>query len=194
MKRLMTFVAGVAALAIAAPALAADPPLPYGQTAPGPTNPFPAGPSKDKKSGHRVAFSVETVTASPKESVWGKWAKTSCTQTNFFPRGERIVFHISAINALKGTIVEGEDVKYAYLKVPGLPNIKLKYGPHGKDPATAPWDWYIGWDVPPDYPLGLVAFQVVIKLKDMKAGEVATYTQMPLAPEQLQIVEQRPAV
>lgn len=185
MKSIVATAAAIVATVFAAPAFAAEPPpLPYGQVAPGPTNPWP-GKQFD------IAFYVETVTASPKESVWGKWANVRCTQTNFFPRGEGIVFHITAINARTGKIVEPVDVKYAYLKIPGQPNFKLKYGPHGRDPATAPWTWYYRWDVPLDYPLGVVPFEVVLKLKGWPASKVAVFKQMPLSLEQLTIVETR---
>jgi hypothetical protein len=186
MKKLTFLATGFAALVLSAAATAADAPkLPYGQSVPGPTNPWPA---KNVK----VAFFVETVTASKNESVWGAWANTACTRTNFFPRKERIVWHITAVDTKTGDVIEAEDVKYAYLKIPGLPNLKLKYGPHGRDPATAPWNWYYGWDVPPDYPLGLVDYQIVVKTKSMKrAGEVATFKEFPLASEQLTIVNQR---
>lgn len=190
MKKLMFVVTGIAALAFAGAATAAEtPPLPYGQTIPGPTNPWPG------KGALKVSFFVETVTASKNESVWGAWANTACTRTNFFPRRERIVWHITMVDAKTGKVIEAADVKYAYLKIPGLPNLKLKYGPHGKDPLVAPWNWYYGWDVPPDYPLGLVDYQIVVKTKSMKnKGEVATFKEFPLAPEQLTIVSQRTAL
>jgi hypothetical protein len=185
MKMHMFLVSGIAALALAAAATAAETPLPYGQAIPGPTNPWPG---KNVK----VAFFVETVTASKNESVWGAWANTACTRTNFFPRRERIVWHITMVEVKTGKVIEAADVKYAYLKIPGLSNLKLKYGPHGRDPLQAPWNWYYGWDVPPDYPLGLVDYQIVVKTKLMKnPGEVATFKEFPLAPEQLTIVSQR---
>ena len=69
MKKLMLLVAGITALVFAATAVAADP-LPYGQTVPGPTNPWPG---KNVK----VAFYVETLTSSKNESVWGGSANTA---------------------------------------------------------------------------------------------------------------------
>lgn len=189
MKKLLLLVTGIAALTLAAAAAAADtPPLPYGQTVPGPTNPWPGKQVK-------VAFMVETMTSGKGESVWGGSANTSCTRTNFFPRKERVVWHITMIDTKTGKYIEAADVKYAYLKIPGEPNLKLKYGPHGKDPLTAPWTWYYGWDVRPDYPLGLVDYQIVVKTKSMKErGEVAIFKEIPLAPEQLTIVAQRTAL
>ena len=102
------------------------------------------------------------------------------------------MFHIMAWNARAGKVVEPEDVQYAYMKIPGVPNKKLSYGPHGKDPTTAPWTWYLAWDIAPDYPFGTVPYEIVVKLKGMARGEVARFTEIPLAPEQLTVVESRP--
>lgn len=186
MKTLAVLTALVAALVVAATAAAAeDPKLPYGQVLPGPTNPW--GGKKAK-----VAFFVETLTSGKGESVWGRSAGRSCIRTNLFPRKERVVFHIMAWDAKAGKTIEPEDVRYAYIKIPGLPNQKLSYGPHGKDPKTAPWTWYFAWDIAPDYPFGAVPYELVFKTKGMAKGEVATFKELPIAPEQLTVVESRP--
>lgn len=164
-------------------ALAVDQPPPL-TTPPGPQNPWPG-----KQFG--VFYYVETLTASPGESVYGKAAPTRCTQTNFFPRGERVVFHISAVNAHTGQIITNADAKYMYLKIPGMKNIGATYTPHGRDPVTAPWTWTARWDIPPGYPLGVVPFQLVMKLKDWPANKVATFTQIPIALEQMTIIDHR---
>ena len=185
MKILAVMTTLVSALALAATAAAADAPLPYGQVLPGPTNPWGGKNAK-------VAFFVETLTSGKGESVWGGSAGASCIRTNLFPRKERVVWHIMAYDTKAGKTIEPEDVRYAYMKIPGLSNLKLSYGPHGKDPKTAPWTWYLAWDIPPDYPLGVVPYEIVFKTKGMARGEVATFKEIPLVPEQLTVVEKRP--
>jgi len=88
-------------------------------------------------------------------------------------------------------IIGAKDIKYAYLKIPGVHNIGVTMVPHGRDPTTAPWTWTARWDIPLDYPLGLVPFQLVMKLKGWPGNKVATFTQMPLALEQMTIIDQR---
>jgi len=159
------------------------------QPAPIPTpageqNPWPAKQAS-------VFFYVETLTSSPGESVFGGSAPAGCIQTNLFPRGERIVWHIAAINARTGKIVTSKDIKYAYLKIPGMKNLGISFTPHGRDPVTAPWTWTGRWDVPPTYPLGVVKYQLVMKLKDWPKNKVATWTQVPLDPELLTIIAKR---
>ena len=172
---------GLAASSATAEGPPQPPPI---QTPPGPQNPWPG-----KK--FAVFFYVETLTASPGESIYGKAAPQRCTQTNFFARGERVVFHISAVNARTGNIITNADTKYAYLKIPGMNNIAVTYTPHGRDPATAPWTWTARWDVPLDYPLGVVPFQLAMKLKDWPKNKVAIWTQIPIPLEQLTIIDQR---
>jgi hypothetical protein len=176
-----TALVGMVLAASAALAQEQPPPIP---TPPGTPNPWPG-----KK--FDVFFYVETLTASPGESVFGRAAPQRCTQTNFFARGERAVWHISAINAHKGTIVTNEDVKYAYLKIPGMKNIGVTYTPHGRDPATAPWTWTARWDIPLDYPLGVVPFELVMKLKKWPKGKVATFKQIPISLEQMTVIDHR---
>lgn len=158
------------------------PPIP---TPAGPQNPWPAGKKVD------IAFHVETLTASPGESIFGRWAPTRCTQTNFFARGERVVWHIGAVDARTGTVLTNADVRYAYLVIPGMKNIGVTWVPHGRDPATAPWTWTARWDIPLDYPLGVVPFKLVMKLKDWPKNKIAVWTQIPMPITQLTVIDSR---
>ena len=192
MKLILLIATGIAGVALALPAtvLADEPPQPP----PIPTpvgvspNPWPLAPAGGKFG---IFFYVETLTASPGESIYGKAAPQRCTQTNFFARGERVVWHISAVNARSGKVITNADAKYAYLKIPGMKNIGVTFVPHGKDPATAPWTWTARWDVPFTYPLGVVPFQLVMKLKEWGPNQVAIFTQIPIALEQLSIIDHR---
>lgn len=169
-------VAALATLAAGAPALAANP----GE------NPFP-GPKPE------VLLHVDTVTASPGESKFGVSYSKLCTLTNLYRRGEGVVFRVWGIEAGAGGTLTADSVKYAYVKIPGQANLKLRYGPHGRT-ADAPWFWAGRWDIPPDYPLGQVDYRVVVKTRTNKLG---IYTQPKIFGDArlswLEIVEQRPA-
>ena len=174
------------ALVMASSALAEDPPQPPPlPTPPGPQNPWPAA----KKLA--VFFHVETLTASPGESIFGKAAPTRCTQTNFFARGERAVWHIGAVNARTGQVLTNKEVQYAYLVIPGMKNIGVTWVPHGRDPVTAVWTWTARWDIPPSYPLGVVPFQLKMKLKGWPKGAVQTWTQIPMPAAQMTVIDHR---
>ncbi len=186
MKLALAIALCVVGAALAAPVALAQEPIPTPTGVP--ENPWPSAPPGGRFD---VFFYVETLTASPGESVYGRAAPSRCTQTNFFARGERAVWHIAAVNARTGKIIGAKDVRYAYLKIPGVHNIGVTMVPHGRDPATAPWTWTARWDIPLDYPLGLVPFQLVMKLKGWPGNKVATFTQIPLALEQMTIIDQR---
>jgi hypothetical protein len=149
MKRLvLTIGAAVAVFALAAPAFADEPP----------TNPYP-GKKLD------VLLYVDTVTSSrsaPKPV-------NVCSQTNFFPQGSRVVFRAWGIEAKTGKILSTDNIKYAYVKIAGQPNLKLSFGAHGTAPNQI-WFWSAAWAIPADYPLGLVTYRVVVKTKSNKFG------------------------
>jgi hypothetical protein len=137
-----------------------------------------------------LAFYVETVTASPGESKYGKAAPAACSQTNFFARGERVVWHIAVVDAKNGSVVLPEAVQSATLVIPGTSGIGITFVKHGKT-DTSPWTWNAAWDIPPDYPLGVVPFQVNFQLNGWQASKVATFTQIPISLEQMTVIDHR---
>jgi len=92
-----------------------------------------------------------------------------CTQTSYFRRGEQLVFRIWGTEAGTGETLSTENVKYAYVKIPGQPNAKLNWGPHGTAPNRV-WFWTAAFNIPADYPLGVLAFRVVFKTESNKFG------------------------
>ena len=145
-RMLLTLGAAVALSAIAAPALAQS----------------TADPVK-----YPVFLYVDTVNGT--RPVGAKPRPTGCTQTNYFARGEQVVFRVWGSEAATGDILSTENVKYAYAKVPGLPNLKLNWGGHGTAPNRV-WFWSNAFIVPKDYPLGSVMTQIVIKTENNTFG------------------------
>lgn len=140
----------VAGALVAPPALAEDPP----------TNPFPG------KTADAFLY-VDTVNGTRPKGA--PLRLLGCTQTNYFKRGEQVVFRIWGTEAKTGETLSTASVKYAYVKLPGLPNAKLNWGPHGTA-SNRVWFWTAAWDVSADYPLGTVAFRVVFKTESNKFG------------------------
>ena len=143
----------------------------------GQPNPSLIWPNGAKKSA--VFMYADTVTASS-----GLKPERVCMQTNFFKRGQRVVFRVWALDRATGLPLTAKDVKYMYAKIPGLPNQRLKFGKHGRDEKTAPWFWSLGWTIPADYPLGAVDFQIVVKTKKNAFGY---FNQAPIAAAQLTV-------
>lgn len=143
----VTAVTALAALAIAAPA-------------------FAAGTAEPPKK-LDVALYVDTVNGA--RPVNAPRRPIGCTQTNTFTRGEQIVFRIWGSILESGDVLSTENVKYAYVKVPGQPNLALSWGPHGAA-SNRVWFWAAAWNPPADYPLGQVTFRVVFKTEDGAFG------------------------
>jgi hypothetical protein len=79
------------------------------------------------------------------------------------------VFRIWGTEAPTGSILSTENVKYAYVKIPGQPNLKLNWGAHGAT-SNRVWFWTAAWIIPKNYPLGTAATQIVFKTENNTFG------------------------
>ena len=114
-----------------------------------------------------VFLYVDTVNGT--RPVGAKPRPIGCTQTNTFKRGEQVVFRIWGSEAATGAILSTENVRYAYVKLPGQPNLKLNWGAHGAS-TNRVWFWTTPWIVPADYPLGSLTARIVFKTEESKFG------------------------
>jgi hypothetical protein len=114
-----------------------------------------------------VFLYVDTVNGT--RPVGAKPRPIGCTQTNVFQRGEQVVFRIWGSEAETGDILSTETVKYAYVKLPGQPNLKLNWGAHGSS-TNRVWFWTAAWVIRADYPLGAVTARIVFKTEANKFG------------------------
>lgn len=92
-----------------------------------------------------------------------------CTQTNLFPRKARVVFRAWAMDSTTGKPLTPLDIRYAYVKIPGQPNLALNWGAHGTAPNRVSF-WSAAWAIPADYPLGVVPFRIVFKTENGTFG------------------------
>lgn len=161
MKRPLTASAmGLAAIAFAAAAIAADPPKEV---------PFPSVKAD-------VFVYADTVTAPTSTLGPG-------VLTNSFARSSSVVFRVYAADIKTGKVLAARDVKYAYVKIPGQPNLKLAFAKQGTD-TKAPSLWTATWAIPADYALGVVPFQVLVKTNAKRYG---SFQQAPVASAQLTV-------
>jgi hypothetical protein len=108
-----------------------------------------------------VFLYVDTV-AGTRPASGVKPRPVGCSQSNYFVRGEQVVWRIWGSEAATGDILSAENVKYAYVKVPGQPNMRLNWGAHGAT-SNRVWFWTAAWVIPKDYPLGTARTQIVFK-------------------------------
>ena len=92
-----------------------------------------------------------------------------CSQSNTWKRGEQVVFRAWGSEAETGAILSSENVKYAYVKIPGQPNLKLNWGSHGAA-TNKVWFWSNAWIIPADYPLGALTARIVFKTESNTFG------------------------
>jgi len=120
---------------------------------------------------------VDTVTAGKGESKFNVDATLLCAQTSTFQRGMHIVWRMKVVDTATGKVLKGSDVKEATLKVPGADPATFRYGGHGGTTI----DYYFftaAWDVPPNYPLGAIDFEIAVTTVDGKTG---TFKQIPVS-------------
>ena len=162
MKRtLLILGAALAAAALSTAALAAEAPK---------ETPFPA------PANTGVFVAAQTVSASP--------ASGGILQ-NRFTRGSTVAFRVFAAETMTGLVLKPATVRFAYVKVPGQPNLKLTWSSFPKSDPDGQWPWKGSWTVPSDFPLGAVEFKVLFKAK---SGKVGSFVQAPVATAQLSIV------
>ncbi len=102
--------------------------------------------------------------------------------TSRFPAGATVVFKVFAADAKTKLVLTADDVKYAYVRIPNQPNVKLTY----VAPTQANGPNFTGtWTVPSSYPSGLVNFATRFQTKKKKYGN---FVQIPVETSQLTIV------
>ena len=145
-----------------APPRATPTPVPAGFVAP-PPPPLVAAEVKS------LFLDVNTVTAGKGESKYNVDADKLCASTSVFKRGMHIVWLMEAYEASTGKELQTADVKTAVLKLPNGDTANFRYGRHGAT-EDSPWFWSAAWDVPPDFPLGVLDFEVTVTSASDKQG------------------------
>lgn len=142
-------------------------PLPAGATPPPP-------PARPAYLTERVPFTyyVETL-ATTRISKYGVAATVNCLNTNVFKRGQRLVWRFEVFDTSTGKRVTNNE---------GTVKVKL---PHGEEMTSGfsmrggvgPWMWTSNWDIPPDYPLGGLDYEIIVTTKE---GAIGSFKQPAL--------------
>jgi hypothetical protein len=137
---------------------------------------------------HKVFMYVDTVTGggTPKPAA-------GCAQTNLFQRGQTVVFRMYGVNVAAGGVnLTSANVAFAYVQIPGVKAVPMKFGNHGTNSY-----WTGAWTIGSTYPLGVVDFSVHLTTdrvppangKHAVARTGAVFTQAGLAtPSRLTVV------
>lgn len=127
-------------------------------------------PPADDDSPERIFCYVETLTAD-RPSGYGYVAPQGCVPSGEFKRGERMVWRFVVMDTMKGKRIAEKDATNVSLKLPFLPAIAADYKQRGEGRVPdAPWTWDVCWDVPMEYPLGVLDYSILVTTKDGQAS------------------------
>ncbi|MBI2910316.1 MAG: hypothetical protein HYX92_21950 [Chloroflexi bacterium] len=132
-----------------------------------------------------IAFYVDTVTAGFGESQYKVDANVSCVRLSAFKRGMHVVWRMELVETSTGKVLQPADVERAVLKLPTGETRNFNYGRHGAT-DDSPWFWTTAWDVPPDYPLGVVDYSIEAATKSGKTG---TFKEIPVRGSFLEVIQ-----
>jgi hypothetical protein len=120
--------------------------------APFPMNPWPAA---------QVAYSWEVITLT---SSGGRVRPVTgvCVQQSVFRRGNQVIFQATTARTGDGKVITGKDFGRMVIRIPGQLDTRMTFRPLGGRPdATSPWVWVGVWNVPADFPLGSMSYEIV---------------------------------
>ncbi|MBI2831857.1 MAG: hypothetical protein HYX79_06350 [Chloroflexi bacterium] len=113
---------------------------------------------------------VETLSAD-RPSVYGYIAPRGCTPSGVFKRTERVVWRFEILDVATGKLVTSVQADSVLLRLPYGVDQQAEFKQRGEGRVPdAPSTWDVCWDVPPDYPLGVLDYTIAIKLKDGRTG------------------------
>jgi hypothetical protein len=103
--------------------------------------------------------------------------------TSRFRVGSTVNFEVFAADAKTKKVLTADDVRYAYIKIPGQPNVKLTYVAPTERNGT---NFTGTWTIPATMPTGPVQFVTRFQSKDKKYGN---FVQIPVESAQLWVTK-----
>ena len=143
-------------------------PTPVPGTTPAPAAPKPTAPASLYDAVPFVVY-METL-ATTHQSGMDIAASVACTPSGLFVRGQRIVFRYEVVDTSTGKRITDKDGAKLKIVMPNGDEAAGGFSQRGggKSP-DAPFMWSSNWDVPKDFPLGGIAYKLVITTKDGKS-------------------------
>ena len=101
-------------------------------------------------------FYIETLTGHQTSTIV---QSPSCVPNSQFRRGAHLVWRFEVVDTATGKRLTSLDKDVTIKLV--LPNKEEKIARYSKRAGTGPWMWSFAWDVPLDYTLGTLDYQIV---------------------------------
>lgn len=108
---------------------------------------------------------------------------SSAIMTSRFLPGTTVNFQVFAANAKTKAVLTGDDVRYAFIRIPNQPNVRLTY----VAPTTRNGPNFTGtWTIPASYPAGMVPITVRFQTKKREFGN---FVQIPVETSMLTVLK-----
>jgi hypothetical protein len=90
-----------------------------------------------------------------------------CVPNSQFKRGAHLVWRFEVFDTSTAKRVTSVDQPTIKVVLPHGEAITARFARRG---GTGPWTWVAAWDIPFDYPLGALDYQIVVNAKDGRTG------------------------
>ena len=116
-------------------------------------------------------FYVETLTGNG-PSKYGFAPTVACVQSGVFKRGMRLVFRFEILDTSTGKRVTDKDGATVKVRLPHGEEVIARWAIRGSVAALpdSAWMWDASWDIPPDYPVGSLDYNLLVSVKDGRTG------------------------
>lgn len=107
-------------------------------------------------------------------SKYGYGSFPSCVPASVFKRGSKLVWRFEIFDTKTGVRLNDRSDPTVKIKLPHGEQLTGRFSQRaGGRVPDAPWMWNAAWDIPPDYPVGALDYQILITAKD---GRSFTWT------------------
>ncbi len=112
-------------------------------------------------------------------SQYGLFTAPGCVLDSIFKRGMKLVWRFEVFDMDSGMRLTDRDGSEVWIALPDGTMTKARFEPRGEPPnipPDAPWTWVAVWNIPLDYPLGPVDFNVNIAAADGRTATLSPAT------------------
>lgn len=127
--------------------------------------------SKETPDPENAFFCYVEVLTGDRPSIYGYQAPKGCVPAAEFRRGELMVIRFVILDTTTGKKVTDNEAQSVKVRLPDGTILDAVYKQRGDGRvASAPWTWDVCWDIPLEYPVGVLDYTILISTKDGRSG------------------------
>lgn len=112
------------------------------------------------------------------KNLTGEMKAQTCVVSSRFLHGQEIVWRVKVLDPATGEGLSDEALESVQVELADGQVFDLHYGPHPKDNPTD-YFWAYGWEIPQDYPSGILNYTISARAKDGRTGEFVSFNVRP---------------